>query len=142
MYSHWKKLRCMDYRNFNFIYGSLLLEGKAGNLTDLMVGMVLAEKLPTCLLVMHGRLKHLFISSEVFHEKRRLNTMLKLKQNKPVKEREWENTPKELGIWGLVEKGKGKGTRPHRKSIKTGIAPPNARKTSRNNQAPSLITGI
>ena len=33
--------------------------------------------------------------------------MLKLKQSKPVEEREWENTPKKLGIWGLVEKVKG-----------------------------------
>ena len=32
--------------NFNLIYESLLLEGKAGNLTDLMTGMVLAEKSP------------------------------------------------------------------------------------------------
>ena len=45
--------------------------------------------------------------------------MLELKQNKLVKKREWKNTPKELGIWGLVEKerelgvsGKGKGKGP------------------------------
>ena len=44
----------IDYRNFNLIYESLLLEGKAGNLTDLMVGMVLAEKHPAWLQVMHG----------------------------------------------------------------------------------------
>ena len=31
---------------------------------------------------------------------------LVLKQNKLVNEREWENTPKELGIWGLVEREK------------------------------------
>ena len=31
-----------DHRNFNLIYVSLLLEGKAGNLTDLTLGMVLA----------------------------------------------------------------------------------------------------
>ena len=35
--------------------------------------------------------------------------MLELKQYKPVREREWENTPKELGIWELVEREKGKG---------------------------------
>ena len=35
-----------DRRCFNLIYESLLLEGKAGNLTDLAVGMVLAEKPP------------------------------------------------------------------------------------------------
>ena len=47
----------MDCRSFNLVYESLLLEGKAGNLTDLTVGMVLAEKSPTWLPVMHGRLK-------------------------------------------------------------------------------------
>ena len=34
----------MDCRSFNLIYKSLLLEGKVGNLADLTVGMVLAEK--------------------------------------------------------------------------------------------------
>ena len=43
----------MDHRNFNLIYESLLLEGKAGNLTELTVGMVLAEKPPVWLPVMH-----------------------------------------------------------------------------------------
>ena len=43
-----------DHRNFNLIYASLLLEGRAGNLTDLMVGMILAEKPPAWLQVMHG----------------------------------------------------------------------------------------
>ena len=35
-----------DCRNFSLIYESLLLEGKAGNLTYLVVGMVLGEKPP------------------------------------------------------------------------------------------------
>ena len=61
----------MDCRSFNLIYKSLLLEGKAGNLTDLTVGMVLAEKPPAWLPVMHGRLKHLIISSEVFQKKKK-----------------------------------------------------------------------
>ena len=34
----------MDHRSFNLIYELLLSEGKAGNVTDLTVGMVLAEK--------------------------------------------------------------------------------------------------
>ena len=84
----------MDHRNFNLIYESLLLEGKVGNLTGLTVGMVLSEKPPAWLQVMHGRLKHLIISSESSKRKRRLNTMLELKQNKQVKEREWEDTPR------------------------------------------------
>ena len=60
----------MNCRSFNLIYESLLLERKAGNLTDLMAGMVLAEKSPAWLQVMHGRLKHLSISSEVFQKKK------------------------------------------------------------------------
>ena len=44
----------VDHRNFNLIYESLLLEGKAGNLTDLTMGMVLAEKPPAWLPVIHG----------------------------------------------------------------------------------------
>ena len=50
-----------DHQTFNLIYESLLLEGKAGNLTDLTLGMVLAEKPPAWLPVMHERLKHLII---------------------------------------------------------------------------------
>ena len=61
----------MDHRNFNLICESLLLEGKAGYLTDLMVGMVLAEKPPAGLQVMHGTLKHQIISSEVFQRKKK-----------------------------------------------------------------------
>ena len=48
----------MGCRSFNLIYKSLLLEGKAGNLTNLTVGMVLDEKPPAWLPVMHRRLKH------------------------------------------------------------------------------------
>ena len=60
-----------DHRNFNLTYTSLLLEGKAGNLTDLTLGTVLAEKPLAWLQVMHGRLKHLIISSETFKEKKK-----------------------------------------------------------------------
>ena len=61
----------VDHRNFNLIYESLLLEGKAGNLTDLVLGMVLAEKPAAWLQVMYGRLKHLIISSETFQKKKK-----------------------------------------------------------------------
>ena len=57
-----------DHQNFNLIYESLLLEGKAGNIT---LGMVLAEKPLTWLQVMHESLKHLIISSERFKEKKK-----------------------------------------------------------------------
>ena len=130
----------MDHRNFNLIYKSLLLEGKAGNLTDLMIGMVLDEKPPAWLPVMHGRLKHLIISSKVFQKKkRRLNMMLKLKQNKQVKEREWENTPKELRYLGVS--GKGKGKRPYRKITKSRVTPLTTKVTSWSNQSLGSMSG-
>ena len=44
----------VDCKSFNLIYESLLLEGKAGNLTDLTMGMVLAEKPPTWFPVIHS----------------------------------------------------------------------------------------
>ena len=59
-----------DHRNFHLIYESLLLEGKAGNLTDLRLGMVLAEKPLAWLQVMHRRLKHLIITSETLKKKK------------------------------------------------------------------------
>ena len=60
-----------DHRNFNIIYKSLPLEEKGGNLTDLMLGMVLAQKPMAWLQVMHRRLKHLIISSETFQKKKK-----------------------------------------------------------------------
>ena len=60
-----------DRRSFNIIYESLLLEGRAGNLTDLTMGMVLVGKPPAWLQVMHERLKHLIISSETFKKKKK-----------------------------------------------------------------------
>ena len=60
-----------DHKNFNLIYESLLLEGRAGNLTDLTLGIVSAEKPPIWLQVMQERLKHLIISSEKFKEKKK-----------------------------------------------------------------------
>ena len=59
-----------DHRGFNLIYESLLLEGRVGNLTDLTIGMVLAENPPAWLQVMHKKLKHLIISSETFKKKK------------------------------------------------------------------------
>ena len=55
-----------DCRNFKLIYESLLLEGRAGNLTNLTLEMVLAEKPPTWLPVMYERLKHLIINVDAF----------------------------------------------------------------------------
>ena len=61
-----------DCRNFKLIYESLLLEGRAGNLTNLTLEMVLAEKPPTWLPVMYERLKHLIINADTFREKMRI----------------------------------------------------------------------
>ena len=60
-----------DHRSFNLIYESLLLEGRVGNLTNLTLEMVLAEKPLTWLPVIYERLKHLLISSDTFREKKR-----------------------------------------------------------------------
>ena len=59
-------------RQFEIIYESLLLEGKAGNLTKSMLGVVLAQKPPAWLQVIHERLKHLIISSETFRNRRKM----------------------------------------------------------------------
>ena len=70
----------MDHRNSKLIYESLLLEGKAGNLTDLTIGILLAEKPPTWLQVMHGRLKHPILSVlKLSKRKRMLSMILELK---------------------------------------------------------------
>ena len=53
-----------DSKQFKIIYDSLLLEGKAGNLTKSTLEVVLAQKPPTWLQVIHERLKHLMINSE------------------------------------------------------------------------------
>ena len=57
---------------FNLIFESLLIEGKAGNLTDFAIGMVLAGKPLAWLPVNCERLKHLIISSEAFQKKKRI----------------------------------------------------------------------
>ena len=61
-----------DCQNFKLIYKSLLLEGRAGNLTNLTLEVVLAEKPPTWLSVMYERLKHLIINVDAFREKLRM----------------------------------------------------------------------
>ena len=59
-------------KQFNIIYESLLLEGRAGNLTKLTLEVVLAQKSPTWLQVMYERLKYLIISSETFQNRMRM----------------------------------------------------------------------
>ena len=59
-----------SHRQFEIIYESLLLEGNMGNLTKSMLEVVLAQKPPAWLQVIHERLKHLIISSETFQNRR------------------------------------------------------------------------
>ena len=61
-----------DSKQFKIIYESLLLEGRAGNVTKSTLEVVLAQKPPTWLQVMHKRLKHLIISSKTFWERRKM----------------------------------------------------------------------
>ena len=72
-----------DCRGFSVIYESLLLEGRVGNLTDLTMGMVLAENPPAWLQVMHERLKHLIITSEAFKKKKRAEHIAQVGVKKP-----------------------------------------------------------
>ena len=58
-----------DFKHFNIIYESLLLEGRGGNLTKSTLEVVLAQKPPNWLQVMYERLKHLIISSETFQNR-------------------------------------------------------------------------
>ena len=99
-----------DHRNFNLIYESLSLESKAENLTDLMVEMVLGEKPSTWLQIMHGRLKHLIISSEVFQKKKaEYDAQAKTKQLRTGKGRGVGRHSKGIRYLGISGKGKGKG---------------------------------
>ena len=97
----------MNCRNFNLIYESLLLEGKVGNLTDLTVGMVLAEKPPAWLQVMHGRLKHLIISSEVFQKKKKAEYNAEAKAKQTGKGKGMGKCSKGIRYLGVSRKGKG-----------------------------------
>ena len=94
-----------NHKNCDLIYNSLLL-GWAGNLTDLTLGMVLAEKHQTWLQVMHERLKHLIVSSEKFKEKKKAeyNTQAKTRQTNE----EMGRHLKGIKSLGIGEKGKGK----------------------------------
>ena len=99
----------VDHRNFNLIYESLLLEGKAGNLTDLTLGMVLAEKPLAWLQVMHGRLKHLIISSETFQKKKKAEYNAQAKAKQTGKGKGMGKHSKGIRYLGDTGKGKDKG---------------------------------
>ena len=67
-----------DCRQFKIIYESLLLEGRAGNITKSTLEVVLAQKPPTWLQVMYERLKHLIISSETFWNRIKIRCGLRI----------------------------------------------------------------
>ena len=67
-----------DCRKFKIIYESLLLEGRAGNLTKSTLEVVLAQKPPTWLQIMYERLKHLIISSETFWNRMKMGYGLRI----------------------------------------------------------------
>ena len=67
-----------DCRQFKIIYESLLLEGRAGNLTKSTLEVVLVQKPPTWLQVMYERLKHLIISSETFQNRMKMGYGLRI----------------------------------------------------------------
>ena len=89
-----------DHRQFEIMYESLLLEGKAGNLTKSTLELVLAQKPPAWLQVIHERLKHLITSSETFQSRRKRGYKVKRKMKSYKKNRLWGNKKqKELHIW-------------------------------------------
>ena len=116
-----------------------MLEGRAGNLMDLTLGMVLAEKPLGWLQVMHERLKHLIISSETFKEKKITEYDTQAKAKQISKGKEIGKHSKGIRYLGVSGKGKGKGKRPCRNGSKTKIAP---RSATRKRQAPNSTIGI
>ena len=80
-----------DHRQFEIMYESLLLEGKVGDLTKSTLDVVLAQKPPAWLKVIHERLKHLIISSETFQNRRKRGYKVKRKIKSDKKNRLWEN---------------------------------------------------
>ena len=80
-----------DTRQFKIIYESLLLEGRAGNLTKSTLELVLAQKPPTWLQVMHERLKHLIISSETSWNRRKMGYGIRIETELDGKSKLLEN---------------------------------------------------
>ena len=127
-----------DCRNFNVIYDSLLLEGKATNVTDLTLGMVLAEKPPTWLQFMHERLKHLVISLETFNEKKKAEHKAQAKAKHINRGKGIGEHSK--GIRFLKVGRKGKRKRLNGKGDKTKIMPHGV--TSRDQRTPGSAIGV
>ena len=76
-----------SHRQFEIIYESLLLGGKVGNLTTSTLEVVLAQKPPAWLQVIHERLKHLIISSETFQNRRKMEYGVRIERKLDEKNR-------------------------------------------------------
>ena len=88
-----------DHRQFEIRYESLLLDGKVGNLTKSTLEVVLAQKPPAWLQVIHERLKLLIISLEFFPDRRKGGYKIKRKIKPYRRDRLWGNKKqKELHI--------------------------------------------
>ena len=102
------------------------MEGWAGNLNDLAIGMVLAGMPPAWLPVIFERLKHLIISSEAFQKKKRIkyNAQKEAKKLRVGKGKGIGKHSKGIRYLGISEKGKGKRIRPQKKITKQNVTPP------------------
>ena len=109
-----------DCRNFKLIYEFLLLEGRAGNLTNLSLEMVLAEKTPTWLSVM---LKHLIINADAFKEKMRMGLYPQIGEKGKKNNQNRGKQPRGVKVVKNKRCNSGKGsknTRTHRNNLKAG----------------------
>ena len=115
-----------NHFQFNLIYESLLVEGWAGNITDLAIDMVLAGKPPTWLPVICERLKHLTISSEAFQKKKRIkyNAQKGTKKLRVGKGKGIGKHSKGIRYLGVSGKEKGKVIGPQKKITKQTVTPP------------------
>ena len=79
-------------------------------MTYLTLGIMLVEKPPAWLQVMHGRLKHLITGSKVFQKKKKAeyNAQVKVKQLKTGKGMGIGKHSKEIRYLGGIGKEKGK----------------------------------
>ena len=111
-----------DCKHFNIIYESLLLEGRASNLTKLTLEVVLGQKPSTWLQVMYERLKHLIISSETFWNRMRMGYGIRIETNLNGKNRLLGSEGQEGFQTMRKRKERGRyreGCRPSRKSKNT-----------------------
>ena len=113
-----------------------------GNLTDLTVEMVLAKKPSAWLPVIHGRLKHLIISSKAFQKKKKAkyHDWAKTRKLKAGKGKGMGRHSKGIRCFGIS--GKGKGKRPQKKITKPNVTPLITEMALENNQSLISVTGI